>query len=184
MLVHPGEGNVGFGSLADSPAVGWLTSDRSCCNNSRVARGCLQIAATLRTGSGTFVTERDPTQAQSQGFASALSLPRPQLGGAVLQQDQAVSARRDPIRQAGGQLPRFRQARACICLWLRVYECTALICVVGTSSNKGPLHSAVRSSAQRPRRSRVLRTSRSGSNEMSLLIAAQTECLTPSYQYL
>jgi hypothetical protein len=38
-----------------------------------------------------------PTQAQSQGpdLLQPLSLPRPQPGGAVLQQDQAVSARRD-----------------------------------------------------------------------------------------
>jgi hypothetical protein len=54
-----------------------------------------------------------PTQAQSQGpdLLQPLSLPRPQPGGAVLQQDQAVSAGRDPIRQARRQLPRLRQAR-------------------------------------------------------------------------
>ena len=62
-----------------------------------------------RTGS----VGEHPTQVQSQGpdLLQPLSLPRPQPGGAVLQQDQAVSARRDPIRQARRQLPRFRQAR-------------------------------------------------------------------------
>jgi len=50
----------------------------------------------VRTGS---VGEHS-TQAQSQGpdLLQPLSLPRPQPGGAVLQQDQAVSAHRDPIR--------------------------------------------------------------------------------------
>ena len=42
---------------------------------------------------------------------SPYSLPRPQPGRAVLQQDQTVPARRDQIRQARRQLSRLRQAR-------------------------------------------------------------------------
>jgi len=41
---------------------------------------------------------------------SPYSLPRPQLGRAVLQQDQTVPAGRNPIRQARRQLSRLRQA--------------------------------------------------------------------------
>jgi hypothetical protein len=54
-----------------------------------------------------------PAQVQSQrpDLLQPLLLPRPQPGRAVLQQDQAVPSRRDPIRQARRQLSRFRQAR-------------------------------------------------------------------------
>ena len=64
----------------------------------------------------TFVTGRVgeyPAQVQSQrpDLLHPLPLPRPQPGRAVLQQDQAVPARRDPIQQARRQLSCLRQAR-------------------------------------------------------------------------
>ena len=54
-----------------------------------------------------------PAEAQSQrpDLLQPLSLPRPQSGRAVLQQDQAMPACRDPIRQARRQLSRLHQAR-------------------------------------------------------------------------
>ena len=53
-----------------------------------------------------------PTKMQSHraDLLQPISLPSPQLGRAVLQQDQALSAGRNALRQARGQLPRFRPA--------------------------------------------------------------------------
>ena len=72
---------------------------------------------TTRTGLGHLSTNgaRGRTSAQTQSqrpnLLQPLPLPRPQPGRPVLQQDQAVPARRDPIRQARCQLSRLRQAR-------------------------------------------------------------------------
>ena len=54
-----------------------------------------------------------PAEAKSQGadLLQSLSLPSAQPRRTVLQQDQAVSARRHPIRQARRQLSRLHQAR-------------------------------------------------------------------------
>ena len=54
-----------------------------------------------------------PAEAEPQGadLLQSISLPSAQPRRAVLQQDQAMSARRHPIRQARRQLPRLRQAR-------------------------------------------------------------------------
>ena len=43
-------------------------------------------------------------------LAVLTSLSRPQFGRAVLQQDQAVSAGRNALRQARGELPRLHPA--------------------------------------------------------------------------
>jgi transposase len=49
-------------------------------------------------------------QSKRTDLLQSLSLPRPQLGRAVLQQDQAVSSDRDALRQTGRQLPCLRPA--------------------------------------------------------------------------
>jgi hypothetical protein len=53
----------------------------------------------------------------------SLTVSCTQLGRTVLQQDQAMSTHRDPIRQARRQLPRLYKARIHP-IWLRAYEFT------------------------------------------------------------
>jgi transposase len=52
------------------------------------------------------------TSAQSQraDLLQPISVSSPQFGRAVLQQDQTLSPGRNALRQAGGELPRFRSA--------------------------------------------------------------------------
>jgi len=57
-------------------------------------------------------------QSQRSNLLEPLSLPRPQQGGTVPQQDQTMSSRRDTLRQACSQLPQLASIR----LWLRVNE--------------------------------------------------------------
>jgi hypothetical protein len=51
------------------------------------------------------------TQSQSPDLLKSVSVSCAKSGRTVLQQDQAMSACRDPIRQARCQLPGFHQAR-------------------------------------------------------------------------
>ncbi|MCS3758582.1 transposase [Bradyrhizobium centrosematis] len=57
-------------------------------------------------------------QSQRSNLLEPLSLPRPQQGGTVPQQDQTMSSRRDTLRQACSQLPQLASIR----LGLRVNE--------------------------------------------------------------
>jgi len=49
-------------------------------------------------------------QSQRADLLQPISLSSPQFGREVLQQDQALSPGRNALRQAGGELPRFRSA--------------------------------------------------------------------------
>lgn len=50
-------------------------------------------------------------QSQRSDLLQPVSLPRPQPGRALLQQDQTMSSRRNALRQASRQLPRLRSTR-------------------------------------------------------------------------
>jgi len=49
-------------------------------------------------------------QSQRADLLQPISVSSPQFGREVLQQDQALSPGRNALRQAGGELPRFRSA--------------------------------------------------------------------------
>src|SRR6266852_5137232 len=76
-----------------------------------------RIADTIQTGSGNLRASKEhgqtfrQTKSQRPDLLQPVSVSRAQLDRTVLQQDQAMSACRDPIRQTRGQLSGVHQAR-------------------------------------------------------------------------
>ena len=89
-----------------------LSSSR-CCHR----RCCSRIVDTTLTGSGSsppagsMGKHSAKTKSQSPDLLQPVSMSRAQLDRAVLQQDQAISACRDPIRQTRGRLFGIHQDR-------------------------------------------------------------------------
>ena len=73
-----------------------------------IRRGLDQGACPSARSMGEHSTE---TKSQSSYLLQSASVPRAELDRTILQQDQAVSACRDPIRQTRGQLSSLRQTR-------------------------------------------------------------------------
>jgi transposase len=106
-------------------------SARSCCVASLVVRGCWQIAATTRTGSGHFVSERGaranipPKRNRKDPICFSPYLYRDrnlvERFFNKIKQCRRVATRYDKL--AANYLAFVKLA--CIRLWLRVYECTA-----------------------------------------------------------
>ena len=108
-----------------------IGSARSCCNNSLVARGCWQIAATMRIGSGRL----SPNGERGRTFHPSAIAKTPICFSPYLYRDRNLVERFfNKIKQCRRVATRYDKLAAnylafvklaCIRLWLRVYECTA-----------------------------------------------------------
>ena len=106
-------------------------SARSCCNSSPGARGCWQIAATTRTGSGHL----PPNGAHGQtSRPSAIARTRSASAPYLYRDRNLVERFFNKIKQCRRVATRYDKLAAnyrafvklaCIRLWLRVYESTA-----------------------------------------------------------
>jgi hypothetical protein len=104
-------------------------SSRSCCETSLVARGCLQIAATTRTGSGHL------SRGAWANIPPKCNRKDPICFTPYLYRDRNLVERFfNKIKQCRRVATRYNKLAAnylafvklaCIRLWLRIYECTA-----------------------------------------------------------
>src|SRR5450631_201958 len=104
--------NFRFSALCGESAVGHSRPGRAT-SKSRNVRYAAESGSKFRglAAARSMGEHSTKTKVHSFYLLQSASVSRAELDRTVLQQDQAISACRDPIRQTRGRLPSFRQAR-------------------------------------------------------------------------